>query len=165
MEVSREKLILETKKGWLSFLEEYPRARANASEHQYDEWDYQISDYRSKWCTLFEHRELDADEEYVHTVLRDHQDLARKIRQQLNKVKPEMLRKVKGVEEGEELDLERTISYVVDRRAGLTPDDNIYVQRQRKDRDVSTLFLLDMSASTDDIISDPDAAPYRAFGH
>ena len=69
-----------------------------------------------------------------------------------------MLRKVKGVEEGEELDLERTISYVVDRRAGLTPDDNIYVQRQRKDRDVSTLFLLDMSASTDDIISDPECA-------
>ena len=68
-----------------------------------------------------------------------------------------MLRKVKGVEEGEELDLERTISYVVDRKAGLTPDDNIYVQRQRKDRDVSTLFLLDMSASTDDIISDPNA--------
>ena len=147
------------KEGLFEFLGGISSRSSDASEHQYDEWDYQISDYRSKWCTLFEHRELDADEQYVHTVLRDHQDLARKIRQQLNKVKPEMLRKVKGVEEGEELDLERTISYVVDRRAGLTPDDNIYIQRQRKDRDVSTLFLLDMSASTDDIISDPDADP------
>ena len=145
------------KEGLAEFLGGISSRSRDASEHKYDEWDYQISDYRSKWCTLFEHRELDADEEYVHTVLRDHQDLARKIRQQLNKVKPEMLRKVKGVEEGEELDLERTISYVVDRKAGLTPDDNIYVQRQRKDRDVSTLFLLDMSASTDDIISDPNA--------
>ena len=70
-----------------------------------------------------------------------------------------MLRKVKGVIEGEELDLERTIGYLVDRRAGLTPDDTIYVQRQRKERDVSTLFLLDMSASTDDIVPDPDAEP------
>ena len=147
------------KEGLFEFLGGISSRSSDASEHQYDEWDYQISDYRSKWCTLFEHRELDADEQYVHTVLRDHQDLARKIRQQLNKVKPEMLRKVKGVEEGEELDLERTISYVVDRRAGLTPDDNIYIQRQRKDRDVSTLFLLDMSASTDDIISDPDVDP------
>ncbi|MFP6792170.1 MAG: hypothetical protein VB996_02755 [Pseudomonadales bacterium] len=147
------------KEGLFEFLGGISSRSSDASEHQYDEWDYQISDYRSKWCTLFEHRELDADEQYVHTVLRDHQDLAKKIRQQLNKVKPEMLRKVKGVEEGEELDLERTVSYVVDRRAGLTPDDNIYIQRQRKDRDVSTLFLLDMSASTDDIISDPDADP------
>ena len=147
------------KEGLFEFLGGISSRSSDASEHQYDEWDYQISDYRSKWCTLFEHRELDADEQYVHTVLRAHQDLAKKIRQQLNKVKPEMLRKVKGVEEGEELDLERTVSYVVDRRAGLTPDDNIYIQRQRKDRDVSTLFLLDMSASTDDIISDPDADP------
>ena len=147
------------KEGLFEFLGGISSRSSNASEHQYDEWDYQISDYRSKWCTLFEHRELNEDEQYVHAVLRDHQDLARKIRHQLNKVKPEMLRKVKGVEEGEELDLERTISYVVDRRAGLTPDDNIYVQRQRKDRDVSTLFLLDMSASTDDIISDANVEP------
>lgn len=147
------------KEGLSAFLGGISSRVSNASEHQYDEWDYQISDYRSKWCTLFEHRDLDSDEQYVREVLRDHQDLARKIRQQLNKVKPEMLRKVKGVDEGEELDLERTISYVVDRRAGLTPDDNIYIQRQRKDRDVSTLFLLDMSASTDDIIPDPDVEP------
>jgi nitric oxide reductase NorD protein len=147
------------REGLFEFLGGISSRSNEASEHRYDEWDYQISDYLSKWCTLFEHREMDRDEQYVHTVLRDHQDLARKIRQQLNKVKPEMLRKVKGVEEGEELDLERTISYVVDRRAGLTPDDNIYIQRQRKDRDVSTLFLLDMSASTDDIIPDPDVAP------
>ena len=147
------------KEGLFEFLGGISSRSSDASEHQYDEWDYQISDYRSKWCTLFEHREMDEDEQYVQTVLRDHQDLARKIRQQLNKVKPEMLRKVKGVEEGEELDLERAISYVVDRRVGLTPDENIYIQRQRKDRDVSTLFLLDMSASTDDIIFDPDADP------
>ena len=149
----------EDKEGLFEFLGGISSRSSDASEHQYDEWDYQISDYRPKWCTLFEHRELDTDEQYVQTVLREHQNLARKIHQQLNKVKPEMLRKVKGVEEGEELDLERTISYVVDRRAGLTPDDNIYIQRQRKDRDVSTLFLLDMSASTDDIIPDPDADP------
>ena len=147
------------KEGLAEFLGGISSRSSDASEHQYDEWDYQISDYRSKWCTLFEHRELDIDEQYVSAVLRDHEDLSRKIRQQLNKVKPEMLRKVKGVEEGEELDLERAISYLVDRKAGLTPDDNIYIQRQRKDRDVSTLFLLDMSASTDDIIPDPGADP------
>lgn len=133
--------------------------RKEASRHFYDEWDYQISDYRARWCTLFEHRVMEMDGAYVQRTLRDHSDIARQIRQQLNRVRPEMLRKIKGVAEGEELDLERSIAYLVDRKAGLVPDDKIYVQRQRKDRDVSTLFLLDMSASTDDIVPDPDIPP------
>ena len=103
------------------------------------------------------YRDLDEDHTYFRRSLADNRDLARRIRHQLNKVRPEMLRKVKGVIEGEELDLERSVSYLVDRRAGLTPDETIYVQRQRRERDVSTLFLLDMSASTDDIVPDPDA--------
>lgn len=130
-----------------------------SSTHVYDEWDYEIGDYRPRWCTLYELRDLDEDEEYVFRTLNEHRDLSRRVRGQLNKVRPEMLRKVKGVPEGEELDLERSVAFHVDRKAGLTPDENIYVQRQRRERDVSTLFLLDMSASTDDIIADPDEEP------
>lgn len=129
------------------------------SLHRYDEWDHEINDYRARWCTLHEFRDMPLDEDYFRATLMTHEALSRHIRTELNRVKPEMLRKVKGVIEGEELDLERTIAYLVDRRAGLTPDDSIYVQRQRRERDVSTLFLLDMSASTDDIVPDPDAEP------
>lgn len=147
------------KAGLLEFLGGISSRTKDSTRHIYDEWDYQIRDYRSNWCTLLEHRDLVEDEDYVRKTLVEHQDLSRRIRQQLNRVRPEMLRKVKGVAEGEELDLERTIAYVVDRKAGCTPDENIYIQRQRKERDVSTLFLLDMSASTDDIIPDADAQP------
>ncbi len=144
--------------GLLEFLGGLSQQTREAALHRYDEWDYQIGDYRSRWCTLFEHRDIDEDPGYVKRTLLDNQDLSRRIRQQLNKVRPEMLEKVKGVTEGEELDLERSIAYVVDRKAGFTPEERIYVQRQRKARDVSTLFLLDMSASTDDIVPDPSRA-------
>ncbi len=125
----------------------------------YDEWDFEIGDYRPRWCTLYERREVDEDADYVPETLRAHQALARRVRGQLNNLRPEMMVKVKGVAEGEELDLERSVAYMVDRKAGLTPTENIYVQRQRKERDVSTLFLLDMSASTDDILRDPSTEP------
>lgn len=131
----------------------------DARKLAYDEWDHSIGDYRKHWCTLFEHRELAQDEDYVRKTLLEHQALARRIRQQLNQVRPENLKKVKGVSEGEELDMERSLDYLMDRRAGLSPSENIYVQRQRKERDVSTLFLLDMSASTDDIVPDPAVEP------
>ncbi|MBO6556285.1 MAG: hypothetical protein JJ957_07265 [Pseudomonadales bacterium] len=146
-------------KGVMELLGGLSSHKSEPSRHKYDEWDHVIADYRAGWCTLYEHRHVDEDELYFRKVLFDNQDLSTRIRHQLNKVKPEMLRKVKGVIEGEELDLERSIAYVVDRKVGLTPDETIYVQRQRKERDVSTLFLLDMSASTDDIVHDASRLP------
>ncbi len=131
-----------------------------AREHHqflYDEWDHVIDDYRLRWCTLFEIRDMEEVPEFVVDTLARHGDLRNRVRKQLNMLKPELLRKVKGVVDGDEMDLERTVEYVIDRRAGFSPQENIYVQRQRKDRDVSALFLLDMSASTDDPIPDPDA--------
>ncbi len=125
----------------------------------YDEWDYVIEDYRRRWCTLYEIRDLEEEPEYVRDTLYEHRDLANKVRKQLNKLKPELLRKVKGMPDGDDMDLERTVEAVVDRKMGISPSENIYVQRQRKDRDVSALFLLDMSASTDDLIPDPDTEP------
>ena len=120
--------------------------------YRYDEWDYVIEDYRRRWCTLFEFRSLEQDVDFVPNTLSEHRALATKVRRQLNMLRPELLRKVKGVQDGEELDLERAIEAVVDRKSGVSPSDNIYVQRQRKERDVAALFLLDMSASTDDLI-------------
>ncbi len=123
----------------------------------YDEWDHTIDDYRRRWCTLFEIRDLEEAPEYVQKTLTEYRDLAKRVRKQLNMLKPEMLVKIKGVSDGDDLDLDRVIEAFVDRKTGFTPSDNIYVQRQRRERDVSALFLLDMSASTDDIIPDPEA--------
>ena len=156
------KVDASNKDSLLEFLGGISSRTDEATLHRYDEWDFEIGDYRPRWCTLYEHRELDTDEAYVTRTLIEHADLSRRIRGHLNKIRPQMLRKVKGVTEGDELDIERVISFLVDKKAGLTPDENIYVQRQRKDRDVSTLFLLDMSASTDDIIPDPDTPPIEA---
>ena len=128
----------------------------------YDEWDYVIDDYRRRWCTLFEIRDVEESPEFVAETLSVHAALLSRVRKQLNMLKPELLRKIKGVIDGDELDLDRTVESVVDRKTGITPRDNIYIQRQRKDRDVSALFLLDMSASTDDPIPDPNAGPASA---
>lgn len=128
----------------------------------YDEWDCVIGDYRRQWCTLFEIRDVEEKPEFVEQTLADLRSVAGGVRRQLSHLRPELLRKVKGMEDGEELDLEKTVEAIVDKRAGFSPGERIYVQRQRKDRDVSALFLLDMSASTDDKIPDPTASAEKA---
>ncbi|XOV88951.1 MAG: nitric oxide reductase activation protein NorD [Pseudomonadota bacterium] len=151
---NRSKQDLEEFRGIIAGKAQAPSDRA----FQYDEWDCVISDYRRRWCTLYEIREVEEKPEFVADTLRDLASVARSVRRQLGNLRPEMLRKVKGMEDGEDLDLERAIEAAVDRRAGHTPDEKIYIQRIRKERDVSALFLLDMSASTDDRIPSPEGA-------
>lgn len=129
--------------------------------YRYDEWDCVIEDYRRRWCTLYEIRNLEEHPEFVEQTLKELPAVARKVRRQLNNLKPELLRKVRGVVDGEDLDLERAVELLVDKLAGLAPEERIYIERLRKDRDVSALFLLDMSASTDDRIPEP-VRPERA---
>ena len=119
---------------------------------QYAEWDFEIKDYRPSWCTLRESRTFQKDLLYFTEVVKNNADIIRKIRKGFSKIRPRNLRKVKGVLDGEELNIERTIAYFIDKKAGGVPDESIYEQKQRVERDVATLFLIDMSASTDDII-------------
>ena len=135
------------------------RRQAVEQTFRYDEWDYTIQDYRRRFCTLFEFRQLEQDFDFVPNTLAEHRALANRVRRQLNMLRPELLRKVKGVSDGEELDLERAIEAMVDKKSGVSPSEHIYVQRQRKERDVAALFLLDMSASTDDLI-EPEPPVY-----
>jgi len=69
-------------------------------------------------------------------------------------LKPERFKKIPHLERGEEIDLNAAIEALIDRRAGHSPSEKIYIEKNRKERDFSTLFLLDMSASTDERLKD-----------
>jgi len=118
----------------------------------YNEWDYLIGDYRKDWCILHQILLPTESESFVRETLDEHKDLLRQIRQQLQKLKPELHRKVRGLLDGEDIHHDDAIDAMIDLKSGISPNENIYIQRQKAERDVSTLFLLDMSASTDESI-------------
>lgn len=64
---------------------------------------------------------------------------------------------VRGLEDGEDFDLNAAISARVEARARRSPSHKLYVARKREERDVATLFLVDMSASTDEPLVKPKA--------
>ncbi len=116
----------------------------------YDEWDYQIGDYRSAWCRLAE-VPLESDTgDFYHRTLGAHADLLPEVRRQFQRIRPERYRVVHELEDGEDFDLDAVITARADRRSGYPPSSKLYQARQREERDVATLFLLDMSASTDE---------------
>lgn len=128
----------------------------------YDEWDYHIADYRSRWCRLYELNIAGDSGEFFTRALGDYARLIPEIRRQFQRVRPEMYRTVRGLEDGEDFDLNAAIAARIDRRAGRAPSSRLYVARKREERDVATLFLVDMSASTDEPLIPADGETARA---
>jgi hypothetical protein len=116
----------------------------------YDEWDHLISDYRPRWCRLYE-RHVDGDSgEFFARSLTDHAALLPEVRRQFQRIRPEMYRPIRGLEDGEDFDLNAVTDARADVRARRPASTRLYRARVREARDVATLFLLDMSASTDE---------------
>ena len=53
------------------------------------------------------------------------------------------------MEDGDDLDTDGLVEYVVNRKARVSPTPRVYIKRDKRDRDVTTAFLVDMSSSTD----------------
>jgi len=125
----------------------------------YDEWDYRIQDYRVQWCWLKEKKIAGGSADFVSRTIQSYADLVAEVRKQFQMLKPERLKRIPRLERGEEIDLNAAIEASVDRRAGHSPSEKIYIEKNRKERDFSTLFLLDMSASTDERINNQKWKP------
>lgn len=116
---------------------------------QYDEWDHKIDDYRPGWCTLTEHRQTRTQEGFVAATFHEFGGIVTQIRRNFQLMRPERLRKLRFQEDGDDLDTDGLVEYVVDRRARVSSASRVYIKRDKKDRDVTTAFLVDMSSSTD----------------
>ena len=128
------------------------RGRGQDSYYAYDEWDYVLGDYRRNWCRLREiHLEGDNGDFFADT-LRRYADVLPQVRRHFQRIRPASYRMVRGLEDGDEIDLDRAIEARIALRMGELPDGRVYNARKKEARDVATLFLLDMSASTDEPI-------------
>ncbi len=139
--------------------EELQRTKKNATARRvqtteglrylYDEWDYVIEDYRPHWCQLRELPLSGDDGAFFSHTLASYTHLTPGIKREFQRLRPRMYRQVKGLEDGDEIDLEAAVGARVDLRTGTAPSTKLYAARQPLARDVAALFLLDMSASTD----------------
>ena len=131
-----------------------PLEARDPSTFTYDEWDFRAADYKPKWCIVREKSVEDGDVRFYNDVLRSYAPLMSEIRRQFELVIPESFRKIKRLKDGEDLDLDAMVEAAIDRRSGVTPSEKVYWKRNKVERDVAVVFLLDMSASTAEAIDD-----------
>jgi nitric oxide reductase activation protein len=137
------------------------RPAASAQTYVYDEWDHTVGGYRSRHCRVHElPARHDAGEFFDHT-RRSQASLLSEVRRQFERIRPERYRPLRGLEDGEDLDLNALTDARIEARAHRTPHQRVYTARVRQTRDVATLFLLDMSASTEQPYVEPGDPPVR----
>ncbi len=122
----------------------------------YDEWDFRVGCYLPKWCRVREMPLRDGSAEFFKETLTHNSLLAKQLRKQFEMLAPQRFKKLTKLQDGEEFDLDAVIESVVERKAGHTPNEKIYWKRMKIQRDVAVVFLIDMSASTGEVIRDAD---------
>ena len=117
--------------------------------YTYDEWDSRIKDYRSEWCTVYDVSPTAGSNEFYQDVIAHYTHEISLIRRIFKMMKPASFRKLRRQTDGDELDFDAITEAFTDRKCGINPTDRLYIQRDKRERDVATLFLIDISASTD----------------
>ncbi len=125
----------------------------------YDEWDFRAGDYRPRWCVVREKTMSEGDVGFWQTILQANSNMIQEIRRQFEQVRPETFRKIRRLQDGEEFDLDALVEAIVDQRLGISLPDRVYWRRNKMERDVAVLFLLDMSASTGEAIDESRGGP------
>ena len=120
----------------------------------YDEWDFRAGDYKPRWCVVRQKMMSEGDPNFFGGTLHSYGGLVTRIRRQFEMMVPEMFRKVRKLEDGEEIDIDDVIEAIVDMKTGASPSDKFYWRRNKVQREVAAAFLLDTSASTAEAIDE-----------
>ena len=120
----------------------------------YDEWDFRAADYKPKWCIVREKTVDEGDLQFFGDTMHNYAPLIADVRRQFEQVIPEGFRKMRRQPDGDEFDLDAAVEAMIDRRSGFTPSEKVYWFRNKQERDVAVVFLLDMSASTAEAIDE-----------
>jgi nitric oxide reductase NorD protein len=125
----------------------------SAGSFVYHEWDYTIADWRPRWVCVREMRLATGSRAFADDVASRHRALLDALRRQFEALRPEEMRLVRSVADGDVLDLDRVIEAITERRAGKSPSERLYARHERSSRDVAAAFLLDMSSSTNEMVT------------
>ena len=130
----------------------------------YDEWDKDLSDFRTGWCRVIEKKVRQGDRNFVELARSRYRGVISSVRHQFQLMKPENLTRTNRELDGEDYDLEAVIDYFVDKRADGQQSERLYTKRLRKQRDVAVSILLDQSSSTARTITRNPLQPYTHPG-
>jgi nitric oxide reductase NorD protein len=122
---------------------------ASASEtFLYPEWDYRSQIETQAWVTLREMDPKPGELKLIDDIIVENHHLISRMKNLLLAIRYGDVRRIRKLDEGDEVDINAVISAQIDIRLGVQPDSRIMMRSVRKTRDISVLALVDLSKST-----------------
>ncbi|MDH5710718.1 MAG: nitric oxide reductase activation protein NorD [Gammaproteobacteria bacterium] len=122
----------------------------------YQEWDYQIQLHRPDWVTVYERRQPKGFIEDIDNILIEYRPIAHRIRQIIDLLTPEGVQRMRGLEDGDEIDINAAVDAMISIRMGEQPNPRITMRNVIKNRDLSVVVLMDLSESTNEAMAGSD---------
>ncbi|SMN13969.1 Rubisco activation protein CbbO [Bathymodiolus heckerae thiotrophic gill symbiont] len=122
----------------------------------YQEWDYQIQLHRPDWVTIYERRAPKGNPEDIENILTEYKPIAHRIRQIIDLLTPAGVQRQRGMEDGDEVDINAAIDAMIAIRMGEQPNPRITMRNVLNTRDLSVVVLLDLSESTNETMEGSD---------
>ncbi len=124
--------------------------------YHYQEWDYQVQLFRPDWATVYERRAAKGNPEDIDNILSANRPVAFRIKQIIDMLSPEGVQRVRGMEDGDEIDINAAVDAMIAIRMGSQPSPRITMRNVIKNRDLAVVVLLDLSESTNQIVEGSD---------
>ncbi len=124
------------------------RADEGESIYTYHEWDWRKGVYRDDFSRVIETVVAPEGGGFVSGVIKDKHGTIAELRRQFEALTPDV-KFVKRQTDGDLIDIDSVVEAFGDLKAGRIMDEKLYIRYKRDERDLSSLFLVDLSMSTD----------------
>jgi len=121
---------------------------------RHDEWDYISGIARKNWTTISEFIPEPSPVDDINFLLKKYSSIETRIDKLVKAAKISRPVRLRHQRQGDHLDIDACVLAIVEKRAGITPDERIFETKEMVSRDLSVLLLLDISESTRDKVRD-----------
>jgi hypothetical protein len=113
----------------------------------YPEWDYREARYKRNWSWVQERPLGERNLSEAQRLETQYAAVLKRLKRAIQAQKPTRLAPQMRQFEGDDIDINAAVAYLTEKRAGVSPDPDIYRRRRLKQRDVAVTLLADMSTS------------------
>jgi len=131
--------------------EEEPAVGSDDRVASYHEWDFRLADYLPDYVRVVDRTVKGVDDDFYADTLKHYHGLIHRTRQAFELLRPEGMSMMRQWHEGDQFDYRALIDFALDRRLGRIPTDRLYIKRDKRQRDVAVLVLVDLSKSTSNL--------------
>jgi nitric oxide reductase NorD protein len=114
----------------------------------YHEWDDGLGDYLADHVRVVDRKVHGLDGDFYGVTLERYHGLVQHTRRAFERLRPQGLSIMRPWIEGDQFDYGALMAFALDRKTGRIPSDRLYIKRDKRQRDVAVLVLVDLSKST-----------------